>query len=60
VVYEGLKKISDIGLGLYEGFPIIADLGFLISEIKENTFALQNKKDYTSEIQHPISPINGF
>ena len=25
-------------LGLYEGFQTIADLGFLISEMKQNTF----------------------
>lgn len=46
-------------LGLYEGFLIIADLGFLISEIRLNIFVfLRNVKNYTSEIQHPISEIN--
>ena len=48
-------------LGVYEGFPTIVDLGFLISEIKKYTFIfLQNIEDYTSEIQHPISEINSF
>jgi len=44
----------------YEGFPTIADLGFLISEIKKIIFFLQNTEGYSSEIQHPISEINGF
>jgi len=48
-------------LGLYEGFPTIADLGFLISEIKEKHLCfLQNTEGYSSEIQHPISEIIVF
>jgi len=47
-------------LGLYEGFLTIADLGFLISEIKEKHLCfLQNTEGYSSEIQHPISEIIG-
>jgi hypothetical protein len=29
---------DEFELGLYEGFQTIADLGFLISEMKQNTF----------------------
>jgi hypothetical protein len=42
-----------VELGLLEGFQAMADLGFLISEIKKYLYFLQNIETHTSEIQHP-------
>jgi hypothetical protein len=45
-------------LGLYEGFPTISDLGFLILEIKKNIFVFT--KSRRLQFRNPTSEINSF
>jgi hypothetical protein len=62
IIQHFLKKYNSLFFIRWnEGLQTIADLGFLISEIKQNpSVFLQKIVDYNSQIQPPISEMDGY